>query len=127
LAEIEYRPWKKIIVHEVRELPPKEFFEGLATSAEAQKQGANPVVLWLDGVAFVTVMMPDTERILSDKIDGILHYSVVQFARTSYQAERKVTIQGRDHTIKMVKAEDNPDLSNLARFLNGLKPKETGP
>jgi hypothetical protein len=125
LAEIEYRPWKKIIVHEVKELPPKDFFEGLAASAEAQKQGANPVVIWLDGVAFVTVMMPDTERVLSDKIDGILHYSVVQFTRTSYQTEKKVTIQGRDHTIRMIKGDDNPDLRNLARFLNELPPKET--
>ncbi|MDA4136014.1 MAG: hypothetical protein OK449_03290 [Thaumarchaeota archaeon] len=83
MAEIEYRPWKKIIIHEITELAPQTFFEGLANAAEAQKQGASPLVFWVDGVAFVNQGMPETERVLSDKMDGILHYLTVQFTRTA--------------------------------------------
>jgi hypothetical protein len=111
-----------MIVHEVSEISPKDFFEGLAASAEAQKQGASPVVFWVEGVAFIPVMLPDTEAVVADKLQGVLHYGLVQFTRTSYQAEKKATVAGRDHMIKMLKGENNPDLVNLAKFLNARPP-----
>ena len=125
MAEIEYRPWKKIIIHEVKEMTPKDFFEGIAAAAEAQKQGAAPVVMWVDGVAFVFQSLPDMERVVSDKMDGVLHYNMVQFTRTSFQAEKRATIGGRDHIIKMIKSEGNADFISLAKFLNERKPLET--
>lgn len=124
MAEIEYRPWKRIVIHEVHELTPKDFFEGLVSAAEAQKLGAAPVVQWADGIAFVFQPMPDTENVLNDKVNGILHYNIVQFARTSYYPEKKVTWQGRDHTVRMNKNEKNADFINLAKFLSDRPPLE---
>lgn len=126
MATIEYRPWKKIVVHDVAEIAPKEFFQGLVSAVEAQKQGASPIVFWIDGIAFVNQLMPDTERILSEKVDGILHFNAVQFTRTEFQAEKRVTVQGRDHIVKMVKADKNPDYVNLTKFLKDRPPLPTG-
>ncbi len=127
LVEIEYRPWKKIVIHEVKELPPKDFFEGLAAAAEAQKQGTAPVVNWADGIAFVFQLFPDSDRVLGDKMEGVIHYNTVQFTRTSFQSEKRATIGGRDHIIKLVKGDSNVDFMTLANFLNGLKPLEPSP
>jgi hypothetical protein len=127
LVEIEYRPWKKIVVHEVKEMSPKEFFEGLAAVAEAQKQGAAPAVNWADGIAFVFQPFPDSDRVLGEKMDGVIHYNTLQFTRTSFQTEKRATIGGRDYIIKMMKGEGNADFMTLAKFLNGLKPLETSP
>jgi len=124
LSEIEYRPWKKIVVHEVKELAPKDFFEGIAAAAEAQRQGTAPVVMWSEGVAFVFQAFPDVDRILSDKLDGVLHYSMVQFTRTSFQPEKRAMVGEKEYTVKLKKSEDNADFAALAKFLNGMKPLE---
>jgi len=125
LTEIEHRPWKKIVVHEVKELTPKDFFEGMAAAAESQGQGASPTVTWADGVAFVWQFFPETDRVLSEKLDGVLHMNLVQFTRTSFEPEKSATVGGKDHTINMMKSEDNPEFVALAKFLNSLKPLDT--
>ena len=113
------------MVHEVKEMTPKDFFEGMALAVDAQKQGASPIVTWVDGVAFVWQSAPETERVLSEKLDGVLHINMVQFTRTSFEPEKSATVGGKEHVIKMVKAKDNPEIASLATFLNGLKPLET--
>jgi hypothetical protein len=121
MIKITYQPWKEIVVHEVHEMDVPRFLELVVTQAEAQSQGITPGVSWVDGIAFAFGMFPETPEVLRDKINGRLHYEIVNFTRTSYQPEKKIDIDGRDCIVRLVKGEKNPDFVALAKFLNDFK------
>jgi hypothetical protein len=121
LVEIEYLPYQKIIVHEVRKLEVQEFLNWVASQVEAQKQGGTPSVNWVDGVAFLTGEFMATPELVSENLKGRIHYAVVFFTETSYTPEKRVTVNGRDSTVRFTKGETNPNFVELAKFLKTLK------
>ena len=126
-AKITYTPWNEIVVHEVKESSVQQFLEGIVTQLAAQGQvGVVPAVSWVDGIAFVFGAFPDTPEVVKDKLDGKIHFALVNFTRMSYQPEKKVTVGNRDYIVRMIKAEENPDFVNLVSFLKeDFKPKES--
>jgi hypothetical protein len=124
LAEIVYMPWKQIIVHEVSEMDVPDFLLMVVSGFEAQKQVGDPAVQWADEVAFLISFLPDTPEVVQEKMKGVIHYGFVQFTKTSYQEQKKVTFGGRDRVVKLVKADKNPDFVNLCKFLNGFKGRD---
>jgi hypothetical protein len=123
-AEIEYRPWKKIVVHEVLEIAPKDFFEGLIQAVEIQKTGFTPTVYWIDGIAFVHQPLADSEKVTEERMEGTLHFNAVQFTRTSYVPEKRTPFNNREYMVKMTKQDKNPDFVNLVKFLKSRPPLE---
>ena len=127
LAEIEYLPYQKIILHEVRKMEPTEFFPMVASMAEAQKTGATAGVAWIDGIAFAFGEFPDTPEIVEEKLKGRLHKAIVWYTETSFQAEKRVQVNGRDAVVKLGKAENNKDFVNLVEFLKTFRPQSSAP
>ncbi|MDG7001336.1 MAG: hypothetical protein JRN15_19745 [Nitrososphaerota archaeon] len=78
-------------------------------------------VNWIDAVAFTFAPYPDTEDIVQDRLKGIVHYAFVNFTKTSFQPEKKVTYNSREYVVRMIKVEANRDFANLAKFLNSFK------
>jgi hypothetical protein len=115
LVEVTYLPWKKLIVHEIVEHQNKIFFEWLM--GEAVKQNvASPVANWANGVTFALGSFMETPEIIKDKLNGIIHYAVVNFTKMGYQAEFPVEVQGQRYSIKIMQS-DNPDFLDLTAFL----------
>jgi hypothetical protein len=124
LVKITYLPIQEIMIHEIRELAVQDFISVIVTQVQAQGQtGLTPSVYWVDGIAFFIGQYPSTPEIVKEQLGGRVHFASVSFVRTSYQPEKKTTIGGRDFTVKLVKAESNPDFVELAKFLNNLKPE----
>jgi len=121
LVEIEYLPYQKIIVHEVRRLSEIEFLQLVAGQAEAQKQGLLPAVNWVDGVAFLTGEFMMTSELVNENLNGRIHYAVVFFTETNYAPEKRVTLNGRDMTVKFGRGDVNPNFVELAKFLKKFK------
>ena len=121
MVEIEYLPYQKIIVHEIRKLEVQDFLQWVASQVEAQKQGATPTVHWVDGVAFLTGEFMANPELVSENLKGRIHYAVVFFTETSYQPEKRVTVNGRDSIVRFSKGETNPNFVELARFLKNWK------
>ena len=121
MVEIEYLPYQKIIVHEVRRLEVNEFLQFVASQVEAQKQGGTPAVNWVDGVAFLTGEFMSTSEIVSENLKGRIHYAVVFFTETSYQPEKRVTINGRETIVRMNRGDSNANFTELAKFLKNYK------
>lgn len=121
MVEIEYLPYKKIILHEIRKLEVQEFLSWVASQVEAQKTGGTPSVNWVDGIAFLTGEFMATPELVSEQLQGRIHYAVVFYTETSYQQERRITLNGRDLVVRFSKADTNPNFAELARFLKGLK------
>jgi hypothetical protein len=123
MVEIEYLPYSKIIVHEVRKLEVQDFLQWVASQVEAQKQGGTPTVNWVDGIAFLTGEFMATPELVSENLKGRIHYAVVFFTETSYQAEKRVTVNGRDSAVRFSKGDNNANFVALAKFLTGFKPQ----
>ncbi len=70
---------------------------------------------------------PLTPETVGEMLHGKIHYGNVTFTRTSYQSEKKVTWNGREYVVKLVKADNNPDMVNLAKFLQGFKQPAISP
>jgi hypothetical protein len=47
----------------------------------------------------------------------------VFFTETSYQAEKRVTVNGRDSAVRFSKGDNNANFVALAKFLTGFKPQ----
>jgi hypothetical protein len=124
MVEIEYLPYGKIIVHEVRKLEVQDFLQWVASQVEAQKQGGTPTVNWVDGIAFLTGEFMATPELVSENLKGRIHYAVVFFTETSYQPEKRIMVNGRDSVVRFSKGDNNANFVALAKFLIGFKPQQ---
>ncbi len=124
LAQIEYMPWKKIVVHEIKEMEVPDFLMMVVSQFEAQKQIGDPGVDWVEGIAFVRGDFPDTQEVIQEKLNGVLHYGMVSFTKTSFEERKKVLFNGRDRFVRLMKGDKNPDFVNLCRFLGGFKSRD---
>ena len=90
MVEFEYQPWKKIIIHEVLKFPLEHFIS--ASSMGVQAGGVGRPLRWVDGVIFQIGNFRDTDDIIKEKLNGIVHYSAVSYAiLEKFQSEFKVS------------------------------------
>jgi len=124
MVEIKYQPYKELIIHEIKKVELKDLLGFVAGQAEAQRQGAAPVVEWIDGIAFTrsSYPIPAPAKVIEDELEGRLHYPFVIFAETSYEPQKRTTLNGREVSVAVHKAEDNPVYQDLAKFLKEFKP-----
>jgi hypothetical protein len=119
MANFVFKPYREIIIHEIRELEVQPFMEGYISQLLSQGQaGITPVATWVDGIAFYIGNFMETPELVKEKLEGRIHWAAVYFTRTSFQPEKKVTMSGREYVVKFAKGESNPDFAGLVRFLN---------
>lgn len=123
LAQIEYLPYQKMILHEIRKMEPDEFFPMIASQVEAQKAGATAGVSWIDGIAFVFGEFMPTPELVSEQLKGIVHKAIVNYTETNYEVEKRTTVGRNPTVVRLFKADNNPDFVNLVRFLKANGPK----
>lgn len=122
MVEIQYMPYEKVIVHEIRKLEVPEFLEWVASQVEAQKQGGTPMVDWIDGIAFVKGEFMASPELVGEQLKGRLHFAVVFFTETSYQEQKKVTVGGREMSVRFnKKSGENPIFVELVKFLKNFE------
>jgi hypothetical protein len=119
MATFVYRPYREIVIHEMRELEVEPFMEGYVSQLLSQGQaGITPVATWIDGVAFYIGQFMETQELIKEKLEGRIHWAAVYYTKTSFQPEKKVTVSGREYVVKFNKGESNPDFVDLVQFLN---------
>ncbi len=124
MVEVKYEPYKELIIHEIRKMTLPNFLLMVASQVEAQKQGAMPSIDWIDGIVFVKgdYAPPVPPLVTEDQFKGRLHYPMVFFAETSYEPQKRVTLNGRDVLIRLNKADSNPVFVDMVKFLKAFKP-----
>jgi len=90
--EIVYEPWRRLIIHELAQYGLDDFLR-LRAQATAQGQIALPLS-WADGVLFDQVMMPQTEAVVKDQLEGRIHWALVSFAYMEKYESYKVAREG---------------------------------
>jgi len=113
-AEIVYEPYKKIIIHEIIELPFDELISEVLMQARSLGGTAIPSINWCEGIAFVAQPFPLTEDIVREMLIGNVHYAGVIFSRKDdFQPE----VRGSFGVIRLVNRCNNPNFKTIANFL----------
>jgi hypothetical protein len=121
MVSVTYSPNKELIIHEVIEQESRVFFEDMVRQALSTPVHAEPTVNWIDGVAFVISAMPPTEEVVKENLLGRIHCAAVLFTRTPYQTQVPVKVGNQDYSARLRKADNNPTLVALAKFLKDFK------
>ena len=117
MIQFEYTPWVKIVIHEVTEYPNDQFFEDIMRLSLTQNAQIEPVINWINGIAYLVYLMPETEDVISDKMKGIIHFSSVTFTKIDYQDHYPIVVSGHQYTVAMRRAEKNEILNELVKWL----------
>lgn len=78
MVEVLYQSWKRIIVHEKVEHDLDELAK--IQSLGVEPGGLSEPLLWADGVVSSRSTMFETEDVIKDKLEGIVHWSSVEWA-----------------------------------------------
>jgi hypothetical protein len=119
MVKITFRPWDEVVVHEVAQYEPEALYTLLIQQALASDAvGAIPGIYWANGVAFAISLYPDTEEIVREKLKGVTHYAVVQFALVpEHRPEAWLNLGGTEYRIRLQNVDSHPVLAELARAL----------
>ena len=119
MAKMTYRPWKEVVIHEILEYNVQELCSNKVRQVlQSGAAGITPSLGWAEGLIFSYVPFPDTDDVVREKLNGIIHYSVVEYALLpEYRAEIQVTIAGSQYSVRLQKVQENPVFIDLARFL----------
>jgi len=120
--KIRYVPFEELDVHEVLEQDNATFFEDFARQNITPQGYKIPSVNWIDGVAFVVLVMPPTEDIVKEQLVGRVHYSTVIFTRMQFQPEVNAQVGKELYPVRLRKAANNPTFVELVKFLKEFKP-----
>ena len=124
MVDVKYQPYKELILHEIRKVELPDLLTFVISQVEAQRQGGTPSLDWMDGIAFVkgSYPVPVPTKVTEDEIEGRLHYPIVFFAETSYEPQKKATVNGREVAVRLNKVVDNAVFADMVKFLKTFKP-----
>ena len=119
MVKFTYAPWTEIVIHEILEGKPEDLFASIIRQTLATSGvGMTPSINWVDGIAFVESPFTENDDVAREKLQGIVHYSSLEFARVpEYREEIQVSIGGSLFPIRLEKVDMNPVFVELARYL----------
>ncbi|MBM3896423.1 MAG: hypothetical protein FJ360_01590 [Thaumarchaeota archaeon] len=108
MVEVEYKPIKKIIVHEFIKYDLKQFIE--------LKSSPPQPVRWIDGIVFQILHYGNSPKLTDDEIEGIVHWAAVEFAEMSeYKPALPTSIS--TITIPVIDNSSNTAVSDVIRWI----------
>jgi len=124
IVDIEYKPAVKIVVHEIIR---SEFQDFLNMFAIPQPSGAQrPNARWIDGILFIFKGFPPSPDALRDKIQGILHWEIVNFTEMKKYTPT-VTNPKNNIIIDVLDNSNNTAVSDFIRWLKNKSQWSTKP
>jgi len=124
MVDIEYSPISKIIVHEVIRADYQNFLNMFAIPQQPGVQ--RPYARWIDGILFIFKGFPPSPEVLRDKIQGILHWEIVNFTEMEKYTST-ITNPKNNITMDVLDNSNNTAVSDFIRWLKNDSQWSTGP
>ena len=112
MVEFVLNEWKKVIIHEISKYDLDDLLRLHTTGI--LPGGATRSFLWANGVIFEHSNMPPTGDIIKEQLNGIIHWSSLQFA---FMPEYKTTIPFGTVSLQIVNVNSNRTFFEMASFL----------
>ena len=126
MVKITHKPWKEIVVHEIIESEQNVLFNLLLQGTQASgSTGVQVYIQWAEGIAFTIDYFPDTEEVVSAKMEGTIHVASINFTRIK-EFENEIRIKGDEfgRTIRLVNLSKTTSFVELAKYLKSNKWKK---
>lgn len=102
MVEFEYRPYRKIVIHQIQKIPLEQLIYVSAIGVE--DGGTCTPFYWTNGIIFQHQSIPYSDEMISESLKGIIHWSLLTY---EYLEEYKEELEGpRRVKIPLIKTED---------------------
>lgn len=106
MIEINYEPIKKITLHDIQKYSLADFIE---------IHGNDGMLGWSNGLIYSVGHFHQTVEIVKDKLQGIEHWQVVDFAIMEKFVERVVTKSNIE--LSIVNQSNHPKIAEIINFV----------
>jgi hypothetical protein len=114
MVEVVYQPWKKIVVHEKIEYNLDELVR--LQSLGVEPGGLAEPLFWADGVVFSRSTMFDTEDVIKEKLEGVVHWSSVEWALMP-ESKGVIIIKETNVKVPIINVSAHPIYKTVSKWL----------
>jgi hypothetical protein len=122
MVDIVYEPWKKIVIHEIVRYALDKLIK--VQSLGVEPGGLVEPLLWADGVVFSRSTIIETEEVVKEKIEGVVHWSSVEWAALSEYRE-VIVIKETNVKVPIIDVSAHPIYKAVSKWLREHKNLET--
>ena len=112
MVKVSFQSLKEIVIHEEVEHKLRNLVRlrvlGLRRDSVAQP------LIWAEGVVFTRSLTPPTEDIVKQSLEGIIHFSGIDWA---LMPKYRSALKSGGVTIPVINVSDNPNLAEVGRAL----------
>lgn len=112
MVEVSFKPWQKVVIHEAIEYEIKDFVKSRIIGLREGSMGQP--LLWAEGVVFNRTVMPPTDDIVKEQLQGIIHFSAVEWA---IMPQYRTVLKSEGITIPVIDVSNNAILEDVAKEL----------
>ena len=114
MVKIIFEPWKTVIIHEIVQYDLQMLIHLHGLGAQSGQLGSP--ISWANGIAFEHHVMPPTDEIIKEQIQGKIHWSHLAFAfMPRYQ--QVITIPDGNVRIPILDLSDNEIFRDVAEWV----------
>lgn len=118
MVKVIFKPWKEIVIHEDIEYKLRDLVKRRVLGLRLGS--VTPPLVWTEGVVFGRNAMPPTDDIIKEQLQGVIHFSSVEWAiMPKYRSPLKLG----GATVPVIKVSENVSLSAVAKELKKRQKK----
>ena len=118
MVEIVYEPWKRIVIHEIVRYALDNLIK--VQSLGVEPGGLAEPLLWADGIVFSRSTILETKEVLKEKIEGVVHWSSVEWAIMS-EFKEVIVIKETNVKVPIIDVSAHPIYKTVSRWLREHK------
>lgn len=113
--EIAVERYQKIVIHEIIEYKLGDLIDLTLLGQQTAGGTTIPLLQWAGGVVFqITPFNPDSEAVIEEQLNGVIHYASVMFA-VKEKFENELRTPGG--TVRLLDASAAETLRELGKYL----------
>ena len=122
LIEVVYQPWKKIVIHEIVDYALDDLVR--LQSLGVEPGGLGDPLLWVGGIVFSSSTMLETKDVVKEKLEGIVHWSSVEWARMP-EFKEVIVIKETNVKVLIINVSAHPIYNAVSKWLKEQKEADT--
>lgn len=112
MVKVVFKPWEEIVIHEDIEYKLEDLTRNRVLGLRAGSVA--PPLVWAEGVVFSRNVIPPTEDIVKQQLQGVIHFSSLEWA---IMPKYRSALKSGGVTIPVIKVSENMSLSAVAQEL----------
>lgn len=121
MVEIVYEPWKRIVIHEIVRYALNNLIK--VQSLGVEPGGLAEPLLWADGIVFSRSTILETKEVIKEKIEGVVHWSSVEWAIMS-EFKEVIVIKETNVKVPIIDVSAHPIYRTVSKWLREHKELE---